>query len=176
MSTSRKNGKKPQQKTLAALSTLRKNQMKFGGIMANTQHKTLESAINEASKEEQRIAKNNTTYSNGAQNIPYNAHSNTNNTQNAQTDTPRIENTFEIYCPFSDEYRKIRATSFVQAISSACAEFHENDSDFEVKDVVFIRLETNPVFVMHSVAGNGFVTRLRCKIDKDSVRPFWENR
>lgn len=83
-------------------------------------------------------------------------------------------NTFEVYCPYKNESRQVKSTGLVSAISVCVTEFNEFKSDFEVHDVVFCRVEHNPVFLMYSVSPGGLVSKYQARIHMNFITKYIE--
>lgn len=161
-----------------------------GGVVAtNNAGKSMVSEANERSElaiyDRSRLGANrtkptsiNNNYHSRGQKEMQNTNQNTNQTtnQNAeyqqqvqqQTEARQV-NEFEIYCPYKNEYRTIKSTSLLFAIKAAWFEFNNYTSDFQIHDVVFCRLSTNPYFRMHTVTNTGYVVPHTARIHMQSV-------
>lgn len=82
----------------------------------------------------------------------------------------RTDNQFELYCPYLSAFRTIRGNSITNAILSAKYEYQNRKSDFELKDLIFVRISTNPVFLLYSIDASGFVARLKSRCHKDYIK------
>lgn len=110
----------------------------------------------------------NNKYHSRGQTVMQNANTNQNEQYKQQTETRQV-NEFEIYCPYKNEYRTIKSTSLLFAIKAAWFEFNNYTSDFQIHDVVFCRLSTNPYFRMHTVTDTGYVVPHTARIHMQSV-------
>lgn len=81
----------------------------------------------------------------------------------------RIEYEFILYCPYKNEYKNTWANSLTSAVARARKEWREGISQFKVLDVIFCRLQTNPVFVMLTCELDGHIQRRKVRIDKGKI-------